>query len=54
MATSQEKWDTNVLMYGRACMLDKKENYYSELGNTITTFNDNNNTPLSNGDLNNL
>ena len=29
-------------------MLEKKEKYYTELGNNITTFNDNNNTPLSN------
>ena len=41
-------WDTAVLRYGRACMMDKKEKYYTELSNTITTFNDNNNMPLSN------
>ena len=47
MENLQVKWDTEVLRYGQVCMLDKKENYYMELSNTITTFNDNNNTPLS-------
>ena len=36
------------LRYGRACILEKKEEYYTELSNTITTFNDDNDTPLYN------
>ena len=48
MATLQEKWHTAKLRYVSAYMLEKKENYYTELSNTIKTFNDNNNTPLSN------
>ena len=37
MANLQGKWDTEKLRYGWACMLDKKEKYYTELINTITT-----------------
>ena len=28
METSQETWDTAKVMYGQACMLEKKERYY--------------------------
>ena len=51
METSQVKWDTENLRCERVCMLDKKENYYTELRNTITTFNYNNNSPLSNANI---
>ena len=47
MSTSQGKWVTEKLRYGQACMLEKEEKYYTELSNTMTTFNDNHNTPLS-------
>ena len=47
MATSQGKLETENIGYGGECMLEKKENYYTELSTTINTFNDNNNTPLS-------
>ena len=42
-----EKWDTEVLRYKQACMLEKKENYHTELSDIITIFNDNKNTLLS-------
>ena len=48
METSQEIWDMAKLSYGRACMLYKKENYYTELSNTKTNFNENTDMPLSN------
>ena len=48
MENSQEKWDMAVIIYGQECMLEKKENYYTELSNTIANFNYNKNTPLSN------
>ena len=32
-------------------MLEKKGKYYTELSNTITTFNDNNDAPLSNANI---
>ena len=48
MSNLQENGDTAKLRYGWACMLEKKGDYYMELSNTITTFNDNNNTPLLN------
>ena len=48
METSQKKWYTTVIRYGQVCMLEKDAKYYKELSNTITTFNDNNNTLLSN------
>ena len=41
------KYDTGFLRYGRACTLESKENYYTELSNTKTNFNENNNNPLS-------
>ena len=51
MATSQEKWDTEVIRYGQPCMLENKGNYYTELSNTIITFDDNNDAPLSNANI---
>ena len=51
MATLQGKWDTEKLRYGQACMLEKKKNYYRNLSNTITTFNENNGAPLSNAKI---
>ena len=45
------KWDTSKLRYGQACMLKRKEKYYTELSNTITTYNENNNAPLSNKNI---
>ena len=48
MTTSQVKLDMENLRYIQACMLENKGNYYTELSNTTTTFNKNNNTPLSN------
>ena len=48
MENLQGKWDTEVLRYGGACMLENKEKYYAQLSNTTTNFNANNNTPLSN------
>ena len=45
------KWDTVKLKYGRACMLEKKEKYYTELSNSITTFNKNNSSHLSNAKI---
>ena len=51
MATFQGKWDTEKLRYGQACMLYNKGYYYMELSDTITTFNDNNNTPLFNANI---
>ena len=45
METFQVKWDTENLRYGQACMLEKKEKYYTELSNTITNFNDNKKSP---------
>ena len=48
METFQGKWDTEVLRYRLPCALKKKEKYYTEMNNTITIFNDNNNMPLSN------
>ena len=48
METSQENLDTSVFKYGLAGRIDKKENYYTELSNTITTFNYKSYTPLSN------
>ena len=32
-------------------MLENKEKYYTELSNTITTFNNNNKSPLSNANI---
>ena len=32
-------------------MLERKENYYTELSNTITTLNDNNKSPLANAKI---
>ena len=32
-------------------MLEKKKKYYTELSNTITTFHDNNDAPLSNTNI---
>ena len=37
-----------MLSYRRACMLELKEKYYTNLSNTINTFNDSNKLPLSN------
>ena len=48
MESKQEERDMAVLRYGQACMSEKKEKYYTELINTITAFNDNNKSPLSN------
>ena len=48
MATLQGKWNMELLRYGRACMLEKKEKYYTEISDTSTSFNDNNKSPLSN------
>ena len=48
MATPKGKYDKELLRYGQACMLENKEKYYTELSNTITNFNDKNNTTLSN------
>ena len=45
------KWYTDKFRYGRACMLEKKGEYYTELSNTITTFNDNNDAPLFNANI---
>ena len=42
------KIDMEKLRYGRACILEKKGKYYTEMSNTIPTFNDNNNKSLSN------
>ena len=42
-----EKLDMSVLRYGRACILDPKENYHTNLSDTITTFNEKNKYPLS-------
>ena len=39
------------LRYGRACMLEKKENYYTKLSNNTTTLNDRNDAPLSNAKI---
>ena len=39
MTTPQINWDTSVIRYRGACMLDNNKNYYVELSNTITTFN---------------
>ena len=50
MKTLQEKMTIIVLRYGQTCMLEKEKKFCTELSNTITTFNDNNNTPLSNVD----
>ena len=51
MATSQGKWDTEKLRYVLACRLEKKEKDYTKLSNTITTFNENNDTHLSNANI---
>ena len=51
MEALQGEWDTEVLRYGKVSMLEMKENYYMELSNTITTFNYNINTPLSNTNI---
>ena len=48
MENQQGKWDMVVLRYGGACMLVKKENYDTELINTITAFNENKKLLLSN------
>ena len=48
MANMQGKYDTELLRYGRVCMLESEGGYYKELSNTITNFNYNNNTALSN------
>ena len=47
-ANLQRKWDMEVLMYRRVCILDKKEKYYTEISTTITNFNDKNKSLLSN------
>ena len=47
MATWQGKCNTAMLGYGQAYMLQNKENNYTELSIAITTFNDNNKSPLS-------
>ena len=51
MANPKENWDTAVLRYVRACMLDKKEGYYTEPINTIKTFIGNNKSLASNGNI---
>ena len=33
--------------YGRACMATSRDRYYTENFNTLTNYNDRNNTPLS-------
>ena len=48
MATPKEKYDLEVIKYQRARIAESKEKYYMKLSNTITNFNDNNNTLLSN------
>ena len=48
MATPKGKYDKELLRYGQACMLESKEKYYTQLSNTITNFNEDKNTQLSN------
>ena len=47
MANLQVKWYTENRRYKKSWMIYKKEKYYTELSNTITIFDDNNDTPLS-------
>ena len=48
MATPKVNYDTELIKYQQAHITESKENYYTELSNTITNFNDKNNTTLSN------
>ena len=47
MATLKERCETELLNHQRACIPNLKENYHTELYNTITNLNEHNNTPLS-------
>ena len=45
METPKEKYEVEFIKYQQACMAKSKEKYYIEFYNTISYFNDNNNTP---------
>ena len=51
MATPKEKYYVELLKYQWERIAESKENYYTELNNNITNFNDNNNTSLSNAKI---
>ena len=51
MATPKEKYETELRKYQQARKENSKEKYYTKLYNTITDFNDHNNTPLSSMDI---
>ena len=48
MATLKERYDIEVIKYQQARISESMEKYYMELSNTIKNFNEWNNTPLSN------
>ena len=39
-------YETELIKYQQVRIAYLKEKYYTEMSNTITNFNDNNNTPL--------
>ena len=46
MTTMKGNYDTELIKYQQAHITESKENYYTELSNTITNFNDKGNIPL--------
>ena len=47
METPKGKYDTELLKYQQTWMANSEEEYYTELYNTITDFNDHNHVKLS-------
>ena len=54
MATPKGNYDWEVIKYQQAHIAESKKKYYMRLSNTITNFNYNNNTPLSNVNIQEL